>query len=136
MEGAMGLLAKIFGICETDLPKDEGCWEYLNGEVMIDLKKAAELSKPGGAIRMEGKGLPERLLVVHGMDKKFYSFRNKCTHMARRLDPVSGKMTIRCCSIFSSTFDYAGRVISGAAKKPLKTFKVKTDDNKLIIPLI
>ena len=131
----MGLFAKIFGICETDLPRDEGCWEYLNGEVRIDLEKAAELSKPGGAIRMEGKGLPERVLVVHGVDEKFYSFRNKCTHMARRLDPVSGKTTIRCCSVFSSTFDYSGKVISGAAKKSLKTFKVKNDDGKLIISL-
>ena len=131
----MGLLKRIFGICDTRLPADSGCWKFSGSTVEIDLSRAPELEKSGSAIRLEGGGLPERILVLHGNDGSFHAIKNRCTHMWRRIDPVAGESLIRCCSVSKSTFDYEGDVVSGPAKKPLRVFPVKTEDSKLMILL-
>jgi hypothetical protein len=81
----MNILKAILGICETKPPVDGGCWNCSGGRIEIDPSRAPELSKPGGAIRLEGQGLSERVLVLHGTDGKFHAFQNRCQHMGRRI---------------------------------------------------
>jgi nitrite reductase/ring-hydroxylating ferredoxin subunit len=129
----MGLFARIFGICKTPHPKDSGCWIYADGKVDVALERAAELSLPGNGIRLEGKGLPQRILLFCGTDGNFYAFKNKCTHGGRRLDPVPGTEKVQCCSVFGSVFAYTGEKVSGPAKGPLTNFPVEKRENRLII---
>ncbi|QTA90136.1 Rieske (2Fe-2S) protein [Desulfonema magnum] len=131
----MGLLSRIFGICKTKPPGDPGCWTCSHGKLEIDLARVPEFSESGKAIRLEGKGLSERILVVYGNDGQIHAVENRCTHMGRRLDPLAGDEAVQCCSVSKSTFSYAGTVISGAAKTPLKTFNVEMKDGKAIILL-
>ncbi|MFO7971628.1 MAG: Rieske 2Fe-2S domain-containing protein [Desulfobacterales bacterium] len=95
----------------------------------IDLSKVPELNEKDVAIRLEGKGLPNRLLVVHGSDDKFHVFENKCTHFGRRLDPLPGQSLIECCSVGKSSFDYTGDNVSGSAKEPIKSYPVEKHAN-------
>lgn len=132
----MGLFKQIFGICKTKPPEYAGCWKYFRGKIELDWARVPELHKPGGAIRLEGRVLPERILVIYGIDGHFYAFKNRCTHMGRRLDPVAGTATVRCCSLSRSTFDYTGNVMSGPAKESLRKFRVETNKCKFIIWLI
>ncbi|NVM25453.1 MAG: Rieske 2Fe-2S domain-containing protein [Desulfobacterales bacterium] len=129
----MGLFKRIFGICRTKPPRDAKCWKYSRGKVEIGWARAPELRKPCGAIRLEGWGLPERLLVIYGIDGQYHAFRNECTYTGRRIDPVAGTATLRCCGLSRSTFDYTGKVASGPAKEALKVFRVKTKQCKVII---
>jgi nitrite reductase/ring-hydroxylating ferredoxin subunit len=129
----MGFWSRILGICRTRPPADAGCWSYAPGELTLDLDRAPELESPGGAIRLEGNGLPGRLLVVHGGDGRFHVFRNKCTHGGRRLDPLPGQEAIQCCSVGKSTFDYAGQKISGPAKGELTALPVDRQGPRLVI---
>ncbi len=131
----MGLFARILGICKTQPPKDAGCWIYAEKKVEVALERASELSRPGNGIRLEGKGLPQRILLFYGTDGKFYAFRNRCTHGGRRLDPVPGTESMQCCSVFGSVFAYNGEKISGPAKGPLTSFPVEKRENRLIIRL-
>ena len=133
----MGLIKRILGICKTGHPENFDCWNYSNNRVEIDLDTAHELAKPGGALRLEGKGLPGKILVINGVDEKFHAFQNRCTHIGRRrLDPVEGSDHVCCCSVFGSTFNYSGKTVSGPAKKNIKTYQVvKTDAEKLIITI-
>jgi nitrite reductase/ring-hydroxylating ferredoxin subunit len=128
----LGLLERVLGISKTKPPRDPACWKYSKGKVEIEWARAPELRKPCGAIRLEGRGLPERVLVIYGMDGQYHAFRNRCNSTGRRIDPVAGSRTLHCCSLFASTFDYSGTVISGAAK-PLKVFQVRTKQCKVII---
>ena len=107
--------------------------EVFKGKVEIEWARAPELRKPYGAIRLEGQGLPVRVLVIYGIDGQYHAFRNKCSYMGRRIDPVVGTATIRCCGLFRSTFDYTGNVMSGPSKEPLRTFKVETKHCKVIV---
>lgn len=52
----MGILKRILGICKTKPPSDTGCWDFKKGMVVMDLSRVPELSQPGGAIRLEGRG--------------------------------------------------------------------------------
>jgi len=131
----MGLLKRILGICETQPPADAGCWQVKEGQVEIELARAPELSAPGGAVRLEGQGLPMRVLVVHGPDNRYLAFHNKCTHGGRRIDPLPGTDQVRCCSVSKSTFDYEGRVVSGPAKGPLTPFPVTAEGGALRIAI-
>jgi nitrite reductase/ring-hydroxylating ferredoxin subunit len=131
----MGFFQRILGICNTKPPADPECWSYNRGKVVIDWARAPELHKPCGAIRLEGQGLPEKILLIYGMDGQFHAFKNKCTHMGRRLDPVEGESMLRCCSVSKSTFDYAGRLMSGPAKETLQTLPVENRKCKVVIRL-
>ena len=63
---------------------------------------------------MEGKNMPNRVLVVHGEDGEYRAFHNQCTHLGhRRLDPVPGTNTVQCCSVNKSTYDTEGTKIYG-----------------------
>ncbi|MBW1807594.1 MAG: Rieske 2Fe-2S domain-containing protein [Deltaproteobacteria bacterium] len=129
----MGFFKRLLGICQTREPSDAGCWMFVKSEISVDLARTPELSLKGSSIRLEGRSLPTRVLVVHGHDGEFYAFVNKCTHAGRRLDPLADPGKIQCCSIGKSTFDYTGKKLSGTAKGDLKSLTTETKDNKVII---
>lgn len=132
----MGIFRRLLGICQTRPPADAGCWAVADGRIEILLDRAPELSRPGGAIRLEGPSLPQRVLVLHGEDGRFHAFPNRCTHLGhRRLDPLAGQTKIRCCSVGRSVFDYEGRNVSGPAPRPLEPLPVQVEGGKLVISL-
>ncbi len=131
----MELFRRLFGICVTSLPSDTDCWQIQGGKIEIDLSKASELTLKGGALRLEGQGLEPRMLVIHGVDGKFYAYQNNCACSGWRLDPVEGEEKIRCYTLAQSTFDYSGHPVSGPAEKDLKVYPVEVgeDDRTLRI---
>ncbi len=129
------IFQRLLGISATKLPSDEGCWTFEDGKIVVDLARAPELAGRSVGLRLEKRGLPERVLVIQGDDGQYYAFRNRCTHGKRRLDPVPGARLVQCCSVGISTFDYAGRNLSGPAKEALRTYPVTVKDGKLFIAL-
>lgn len=130
------IFQRLFGMPVTDKPKDDGCWTYADDRIEIDLSRSPELSQKGGSIRLEGKNIPRRILLIHGEDDSYHAFSNRCQHMGgRRLDPVPGTETVQCCSVNKSTYDYRGNPLFGPAKKAVMTFDVKADKGKLSISL-
>ena len=131
----MSFFSRILGICQTKPPADAGSWTAQGNQVVIDLAKAPEVANPGGAIRLEGQGLAQRLLLFRGEDGALHAFVNKCTHGGRRLDPLPGQDNIQCCSVGRSVFDYQGRRISGSAKKDLSPLQVEEKEGRAVIEL-
>jgi Rieske Fe-S protein len=126
---------RVLGIPDTQLPIIEGAWSFADGVLSLDLSKLPELDELGGAVRIEGAVLPEPILVVLGEDARFYAFQNVCTHAGRSIDPLAGTMTLQCCSVSSSTFDYQGNVLSGPAKSPLTSYPLALEGDQLLITL-
>ncbi|HUJ32436.1 MAG TPA: Rieske 2Fe-2S domain-containing protein [Candidatus Acidoferrum sp.] len=126
---------RAFGICVTREPHDRDSWNYAGDRVVVDLGRVPELSPLGGAVRLEGNGIPVRILVVHTSDGRFHAFENKCTHKERRLDPVPGTETLQCCSMGKSTFDPEGDVLYGPANAPLKQYAVEVKRGHLVVSL-
>ena len=128
----MGLFKKILGICDTQPPIDPTCCSVEGGKVIVDIAKAPELSEKGGGFRFEAKG-SKKVLVFRGDDDKYHAVQNKCTHAGRRLDPIAGTSTVKCCSLGGSTFDYSGKRLTGMAKEPIQFLEMKEEDGKLIV---
>ncbi len=127
---------RILGICATKLPQNPGCWKYENGVIIVDIEKSPELVQKSGALRIESKDLPKRVLLVHGEDDNFYAVENYCSHGKRRLDPVPGTKTIQCCSMGRTNFEYNGKRISGSeALSDIKGLDVVTEENILRISI-
>ncbi|MBU1052624.1 MAG: Rieske 2Fe-2S domain-containing protein [Proteobacteria bacterium] len=123
---------RMLGRPVTSEPKDSTCWSYSGGKLTLDLNKAPELKQPGGAVRLEGKDLPVRILVFLGEDKKYHVFKNRCSHVGhRRLDPVPGTNTVQCCSVSKSTYDFSGNKIYGPAPHPVTQYTANVDGDKL-----
>ncbi len=130
-----GLSNRLNGIPETQLPQIDGAWTYADGTLSLDLTKLPELDDLGGAVRIEGDDLPEPILVILGEDDNYYAFKNVCTHAGRMIDPVAGTMTLQCCSVSSSTFDYEGNVLSGPAEGALSGYPLSVEEDQLLITL-
>lgn len=126
---------RLFGICATGMLADTESWSVGDNVITIELDRVPELANPGGAVRLEGKNLPERILVVHGEDGEYHAFLNKCVHGNRRLDPVPGTNTVQCCSIGKSTFDLNGNHLFGAVRENVDVFPVETENGKILIKL-
>jgi nitrite reductase/ring-hydroxylating ferredoxin subunit len=131
----MGFLASLLGICQTKPPRDRGCWTYANGRLEIEWARAQELQKPCGAIRLEGNGLPERILVIYGIDGQFHAFRNRCPFSGRRFDPIPGTDTLRSCSVPELAFAYSGEIITGPIGVRLRTYEVVANRCRLVVLL-
>jgi len=131
----MGFLKRILGICATRPPRDAGCWSYAEGRLFIDLARAPELAAIGGAVRLEGGGLPLRVLVFNGPNDAFHAFANQCPHAGRRLDPMEDGSRVQCCSVGKSTFDLEGNRLSGSAKGPVKALALSVQGQSLLINL-
>lgn len=129
------IFQRILGRQVTPLPETDDFWVYSDGVVTIQTAKTEQLSGKSGAVRLEGNGLPKKLLVVHGEDGQYYAFHNACSHAGRGLDPVPGTNTVQCCSIGTSTFDYQGELIEGSAQKGIETFAVEQQNGNLVIRL-
>jgi len=130
--GERTFFQRILGISATGSAA-EGSWTLDGRNLKIDLGRLPEVSAKGTGVRIEGKGLPERILLLHGTDGEFYAFRNRCTHGGRRLDPHGDGM--QCCSVGKSVFDLNGTIISGSAKKNLKKYAIKRESNYIIIEM-
>lgn len=130
----MKFFKRILGICETPPPADPAAWSLNGATVRVDLARMPELKTSGSGVRLEGKGLDPRLLVVNGDDGRYHAVANRCTHMGRRIDTIDGSR-IQCCSVSKSTFTYDGQPVGGAAKTPLTTFPVTVENEILSIKL-
>jgi nitrite reductase/ring-hydroxylating ferredoxin subunit len=129
------LLQRIFGIAATGPPRDGSCWSHADGIVTIDLARAPELVEVGGAVTLERRDLPERVLVVRGNDGTYRAYRNRCEHGGRRLDPTAGGLALQCCSLGRSTYDVDGTPTSGPAKRPIQVYPVSVEGATLTISL-
>lgn len=129
------IFQRIFGIPATKLPGSPDCWRYEQGSLTITLGKAPELEKTGGAIRVEGKQLPMRVLVYRDDEGKLRAVRNECSHMGRRVDPVAGHKCLQCCSVGATAYDYSGKKLEGPGERPLTLLDAEENDGQLVVKL-
>lgn len=130
------LLQRVLGKPATPKPETDKCWKYDDGKLIIALTDASELQSPGGALRLEGKNLPVRVLITHGEDGEYRAYHNRCTHFGhRRLDPVPGTDTVQCCSVNKSIFDIHGKPFSGPAAHSITSYPVELKQDTIVVSI-
>lgn len=133
--GIGGFLKAVRGVCDTR-PLSPDLWALEGPTARVKLTAKPDVISRGGATYLEGKGLQRPILVVRTDDDRYIAFTSRCTHFGhRKIDPVPGQRTLRCCSISHSTFDYEGKRLSGPAKDPLTRHEVTIDKGDLLVRL-
>jgi len=128
------LLKRLFCLSMSPLPEDPGCWEIREDRVTVDLARAGILRTPGGALRLEGPALPDRILLVHGEDGVFRAVRNRCACGGFRVDPVPGEPKVRCVTPMQGTYDAAeGRSLSSHVQKAVDILPVTREGDRLVV---
>lgn len=128
-------MKRLFARSMTPEPRDEGCWTYENQTLTVWLDRAQELKPKGGALRLDDKALPDRILVVHGIDENYYVYANHCACGGFRIDPVPGEEKIRCCTLMKATYTYAGDALSDHVDKGLTVYPLMREGNCLRVDL-
>jgi nitrite reductase/ring-hydroxylating ferredoxin subunit len=129
------LVQRLLGVPRTGTPCDPGCWTLSGSGIVIDLRRAPELSRTGGALRIEGKNLLDRVLVFLGDDGTYRACTNRCSHLGRRLDPAPDASALHCCGLGRSVFDPTGSPISGPGRLPIQIHPVVRDGEALVIQI-
>jgi cytochrome b6-f complex iron-sulfur subunit len=133
--GIGGFLKAVRGVCGTK-PLSPDLWTLEDSTARVRTSLKPDVVSWGGGVYLEGRGLQRPILVVRTDDDRYLAFTNRCTHIGhRKIDPVPGQRTLRCCSIFHSTFDYEGKRLSGPARDPLTRHEVTMDKGDLLIKL-
>jgi nitrite reductase/ring-hydroxylating ferredoxin subunit len=128
-------LFRLFCRTMSPLPVDAAGHRREGETLVLDLARSPELAQPGGALRLEDASLPDRILVVHGVDGELHAYRNHCACGGFRVDPVPGEPKIRCCTLMQSTYDYSGKLLKGTAKKDLDVLPLTRDGDTVRIDL-
>ncbi len=124
---------RVFGICATR-KAEPGCWRFAGGTLVVELARAPELARPGGAMRVEkSRGLPSRVLIFRVAEEQLHAVENRCTHAGRRLDPNVDAKQVECCSLGKSRFDCEGHVVGGTARKDLRIYAAEEQDGRLLV---
>jgi len=77
-----------------------------------------------------------REILVVNVEGKFYAVSNRCPHLnyPLYLGSLDGKI-ITCGFHYAKIDITTGKVLSPLAQKPLKTYKVKTEDSAVLVEL-
>lgn len=117
-------------------PKDS--FRIEEGQIVIDLQKAATLAAIGGSAKLEFvhpvEGVPKKIILVHPGDTSYLAFANECTHNGKELEYDHSTKILRCVSRHSE-FDMRGNVLKGNAEKSLKGYAIEQDGNTLIVKI-
>ena len=130
----MSFFRALLGRCDTE-PLSPEMWSVEDDKVQVKLSQMAEPLPKGGAVYLKEQGLKRPVLVMRTDDDQYLAFEDRCSHGGRKVDPVAGEATLRCCSLSHSVFDLDGKVVKGPAKDPLKKYAVEQSGGDLVITL-
>jgi nitrite reductase/ring-hydroxylating ferredoxin subunit len=128
------IVQRLLGICATKAA-DPGCWVFAQGAITVNLAGAPALAPRGGAVRLEGKGLPRRVLLFRDDAGVLRALENTCRHMGRRIDPVPGEGILQCCSVNAAAYDYEGAKLEGPGEGRLQVLHVREGDGTATVTL-
>lgn len=101
------------------------------GRARIDLANHPELTRPGGAIKIQPEGIAEPIYVL-ATANGFTAVSPICTHRGCTVD-INGERLV--CPCHGSTYDREGRVLKGPAQRALQRYAVSQSGNQLLLEL-
>ena len=109
----------------------------VDNAIRLRIDQYPDLTKPGGALRIQPAGQPDPLYVLRGADANgtatFTTLSSRCTHRGCTVD-VNGVNLV--CPCHGSTYARGGTVLRGPAEIPLRSFPtVVGADGTIVIRL-
>ena len=125
------------GISETPILPIEA-YQLKNKQLLVSLKQE-DVLPIGEAVKLKISTKDSendlKLIIVHIDKSKYKVFEDSCTHGGKELNYNHTERNLQCSSFGHSVFKLDGAVIKGPAKKTLKQFNTKIEQDSLIIDL-
>jgi nitrite reductase/ring-hydroxylating ferredoxin subunit len=123
------------GLCCTTPDLPAAAFSVEGGRLIIDLKKASILMRPGGAVKVVDLNRELNLIVIHSEKYRFAALERSCTHGGAQVVYNRHNRTVQCTSWGHSEFALDGLVLGGSAKEALRAYPVRRRDERLEIEL-
>lgn len=98
----------------------------------LGLDKVEKLKEVGGSVILKIKERP--ILFIRDSEATVRAVDPTCTHKACQVAYKNKGNKIEC-PCHGSTFDLEGKVLSGPAEKPLRTYGAKLEEGRILLSL-
>lgn len=102
-----------------------------DGVARVTLTDHPALAQPNGAIRVQGAGMDDAILVMTE-GTGFAALSSTCTHRGCTVDARGDRIV---CPCHGSTYDRRGMVLRGPAERALQRYRVHREGDVLLIDL-
>ena len=102
--------------------------------VTVMLAKAPELATVGGSASITSDSPQVYLVIARTAEDGFVVVSNRCTHRGKAI-VYDGETGHFMCVSGKSEFRLDGTVVRGPADRPLRTYRWRVEDGRLIIDL-
>ena len=96
------------------------------GTVSVDLAEAE--AAPWALVELAGSSRP--LLLLRDGEGTWRALLARCTHRGCQPDPVGDRLV---CPCHGSEFSLRGEVLEGPAERPLRSFPVRREGDRLVV---
>jgi Rieske Fe-S protein len=134
LQGSLAV-AGFAGFCCTTPEIPAGSFSFEGGMLVISLRKAPVLAKPGGSAKVIDLDRQVNLIVVHHEKNRFAALDRSCTHGGAQVVYNPHRRTVQCTSWGHSEFGLEGAVLGGSAKEPLCAYPARCQGERLEIVL-
>ncbi len=102
--------------------------------ISLTEEESASLLASAGTPLVKPEGLKDKILVIHSRDGRLHAVSSICTHMGCDVLYDKNLGHIRC-PCHGSRYGLEGHNIKGPAKRPLKQYGVRNDQDRIVISL-
>ena len=102
------------------------------GRIRLPLREFEAAAGSRGALLVETPALNDPLLLLRNQEGNFVALSSRCTHQACRVKPARGFII---CPCHGSTYDLAGNVVRGPARRALASYPARSVDEMIVIDL-
>jgi Rieske Fe-S protein len=120
--------------CDTAVVPPQGV-AFRDGAIVIDLNAVKELRQTGAAWKIVDEERKINIIVAHPGKGRYVALDRVCTHGGGSVAYNRDKKTVQCTCWGQSEFDFAGEVVFGPAKRPLRTYSLRLEGSTLTIAL-
>lgn len=104
------------------------------GKLQLSETDSKTLLGSEASLLIKSESTKDKIIVIHLANGNLYAVSSVCTHMG--CDVVYDKsLGHLLCPCHGSQFGLDGSTIKGPAEKPLKSYKINTDNGSVVITL-
>jgi nitrite reductase/ring-hydroxylating ferredoxin subunit len=107
----------------------------MQAEIVIDTGKAPELLNEGCAVKIIDPRIKESIIIANTGENGFAVLSIACPHNGFEVEYLHDRKIFKCISVSRAEFACDGQVLSGPPRKPLTSYPIRRQNDKLIVSI-
>lgn len=106
-----------------------------NVEIVINTEKVPELLNEGRAVKVIDPRLKDSIIIANTGGKGFAALSIACPHNGFEVEYIHDQKIFKCISVSRAEFARDGEVLNGPPRKPLASYPIRRQDDRLIVTI-